>query len=196
VQDYLVEVGLLEAKTQIELDERERALEILSESQNSNLGWRIILACGEVAVARAHVHKAATDNVALAEVIPEPERDAVLKEAAAWKAREEASGQDRPPAREVESVAITSYEGSKGRSASYVFLVGLHSEEFPADARDIKDLEICRFLVGLTRTKKKCTILTTARFADQSKSPSVFLTWIDKSRFNKIKVNAAYWKKV
>jgi superfamily I DNA/RNA helicase len=195
VQEYLVEVGLLEAKTKTELDEREQALEILSENPNSNLGWRIILACGEVAVARAHIRKAAADSVALAEIIPEPEREVVLKEAAAWIARQKPSGQDRSPSREVESVAITSYEGSKGRSASYVFLVGLHSEELPADARDIKDLEICRFLVGLTRTKKKCTILTTARFADQSKSPSVFLTWVDKSRFNKIKVNAAYWKK-
>jgi superfamily I DNA/RNA helicase len=195
VQEYLVEVGLLEAKTKTELDEREQALEILSENPNSNLGWRIILACGEVAVARAHIRKAAADSVALAEIIPEPEREVVLKEAAAWIARQKPSGQDRSPSREVESVAITSYEGSKGRSASYVFLVGLHSEELLADARDIKDLEICRFLVGLTRTKKKCTILTTARFADQSKSPSVFLTWVDKSRFNKIKVNAAYWKK-
>ena len=196
VQDYLVQAGLLEVKTQTVTDEREQALEILSEDSHSNLGWRIILACGDVAVARERVRKAATDSVSLAEVIPEAERAAVLKEAATWKAKQEATGQGQLPSKEIESVAITSYEGSKGRSASYVFLVGLHSEELPADGRNIKDLEICRFLVGLTRTKKKCSILTTWRFADQSKRPSEFLTWINNSKFNKIKVDAAYWNKV
>jgi len=195
VQNYLVEAGLLEAKGKSELDEREQALEILSEDPNSNLGWRIILACGEVAIARERVQKANADNIALSEVIPEPERAAVLKEAAVWKAAQEAAEQEPTPSQEVGSIAITSYEGSKGRSALYVFLVGLHSGELPADARDIKDLEICKFLVGLTRTKKKCTILTTGRFANQFKNPSLFLTWIDQSRFNKIKVNAAYWKR-
>jgi len=196
VQDYLVQVGLLKVETQSVIDTREQGLEILSENSNSNLGWRIILACGDVAVARERVRKAATDGVLLAKVIPEAERTAVLKEAATWKAKQDAEGQRQLPSKEIGSVAITSYEGSKGRSASYVFLVGLHSGELPADARDVKDLEICRFLVGLTRTKKKCSILTTWRFADQFKRPSEFLTWINNSRFNRIKVDAAYWNKV
>ena len=195
VQDYLVQAGLLEVEMQTVTDKREQALEILSEDSNSNLGWRIILACGDVAVARERVRKAATDSVSLAEVIPEAERAAVLKEAATWKTKQEATGQGQLPSKEIESIAITSYEGSKGRSASYVFLVGLHSEELPADGRNIKDLEICRFLVGLTRTKRKCSILTTWRYADQFKRPSEFLTWINNSRFNKIKVDAAYWNK-
>jgi superfamily I DNA/RNA helicase len=197
VQNYLVGVGLIEAKTQNALDEREQAFDILSEDPNSNLGWRIILACGDVAIARARFQEADSDNVALAAVIPEPERAAVLQEAATWKATQQAAEQESTSSQEIESVAVTSYEGSKGRSAPYVFLVGLHAGELPVDARNIKDLEICRLLVGLTRTKRKCTILTTDRFAaDKFKSPSPFLTWIDPSRVNKIRVNAAYWKKV
>jgi hypothetical protein len=42
-----------------------------------------------------------------------------------------------------------------------VSLIGVHSGELPGNAEDIKDSEICRFLVGLTRTKKKCTVLYT-----------------------------------
>jgi superfamily I DNA/RNA helicase len=64
----------------------------------------------------------------------------------------------------LETIKLTSYEGAKGLSAQHVFLVALHADELPKDADAITDIEICKFLVGLTRTKKKCTFLTTGRF--------------------------------
>lgn len=83
----------------------------------------------------------------------------------------------------------------KGLSAQYVFLVGVHDGELPRAANDPQDLEICRFIVGLTRTKKKCSILITKRFAGtQFKSPSIFLRWISEKRLTPIEVDAAYWK--
>lgn len=90
---------------------------------------------------------------------------------------------------------ITSFEGSKGLSAQYVFIVGLHSGDLPRVAEDIKDIEICRLLVALTRTKKKCAVLVTRRFGDNFKQRSEFLGWVKPARFEEKKIDAAYWRK-
>ena len=66
--------------------------------------------------------------------------------------------------------------------------------DMPRNAADVKDIEICKFLVGMTRTKKKCSILTTGRFGQDFKRPSEFLAWIKADRFEKKKIDAAYWK--
>jgi superfamily I DNA/RNA helicase len=95
----------------------------------------------------------------------------------------------------VPRVKVASFEGSKGASAQYVFLLGLQAGDMPRNPADIKDIEICRFLVGLTRTKKKCEILVTKRFGDKIKRRSVFLGWIKPVRYSEKQVNAAYWKK-
>lgn len=71
----------------------------------------------------------------------------------------------------------------------------MHEGEFPRDAKNITDIEICRLLVGLTRTKKKCTLLLTKNFASKWKNPSVFLDWIKEERFEVMEVDAKYWAK-
>jgi hypothetical protein len=65
----------------------------------------------------------------------------------------------------------------------------------PKSAADIKDIEICRFLVGLTRTKKKLSILVTRNAMGEYKNRTEFLAWINAKRIKEKKVNAAYWKK-
>jgi superfamily I DNA/RNA helicase len=101
---------------------------------------------------------------------------------------EEAKADQTPP------IKLTSYEGSKGLSAQYVFLVGLHAGELPRNAAP-QDIEICKFVVGLTRTKKKCSILIARNFAGTFKQPSLFLDWVRKDRFKLIEVNAEYWRR-
>jgi superfamily I DNA/RNA helicase len=157
------------------------------------LGWRIIFSCGDQGVARARVCKAAEDACGLEQVIPDNEREKILKEAQIWAATHHDDG-DQDEAEPLQSVAITSYEGSKGRSAQYVFLIGVHSGELPADAAAIKDIEICKFVVGLTRTKKQCTILLARNAMGEFKRPSEFLTWIAASRLQKITVNKSCWE--
>jgi hypothetical protein len=66
--------------------------------------------------------------------------------------------------------------------------------ELPHDPTSIKDLEICKFVVALTRTRKKCTLIHTRNFAGKWKKPSSFLSWIDPARLEFIKVDAQYWK--
>jgi superfamily I DNA/RNA helicase len=41
-------------------------------------------------------------------------------------------------------IKVTSFEGAKGLSAQYVFLIGLHSGEIPKKATNVQDIEICR----------------------------------------------------
>ncbi len=88
---------------------------------------------------------------------------------------------------------VTSFEGAKGLSAQHVFIAGLHNGDMPRDPNDIQDMEICRFLVGLTRTRKQCNLIHTGRFAGQRKLKSAFISWIHPDRFEVTNVNAQYW---
>jgi superfamily I DNA/RNA helicase len=193
VQEYLAEVGIIVLQKDVDLSEREVALQLLSQNPGSNLGRRIILSCGNLARAREIVRRAADDRVPLVTLMSDRDRQAVLDEASAWVAQHGIVEVDPDRAEETPSVAVTSYEGSKGRSAQYVFLIGVHSGEIPADATQIKDLEICRFLVGLTRTKKKCDVLVARNAMGQFKQRSEFLRWIAANRFQTMLVNAAYF---
>jgi hypothetical protein len=63
----------------------------------------------------------------------------------------------------------------------------------PRNEAAIDDFEICCFLVGLTRTKKKCDVLFARNANGRWKNPSEFLTWIRPERFQTVQVNAAYF---
>lgn len=193
VEDHLLAAGLVQTEKKTEQTEREQALEALIENPKSNLGWRIILSLGDERTARDAVRAAKEKALLLVEVIPNALKGQVIKEAEAWAAKpnEETSSETSVP-----MVRVTSFEGSKGMSAQYVFLVGLQSGDMPKSAADVKDIEICRFLVGMTRTKKRCTILMTKRFGNDFKRPSEFIAWIKAERFNKTNVDAAYWNNV
>jgi superfamily I DNA/RNA helicase len=96
--------------------------------------------------------------------------------------------------REKTEIQITSFEGAKGLSAQHVFIAGLHNGEIPRDPANIQDLEICKFVVGLTRTRKRCYLIHTSRFAQNRKEPSAFISWIADERFERIWVDAAHWR--
>ena len=195
IEAHLIECGLLAAPAEDKLSERQRALEVLNNDPASNLGWRAILAESRPSVARPIVRAAHANKTRLVDEIDPAMRDAVLKEAAEFAAasvqhaKVKDAEPDQPPA-----IKLTSFEGSKGLSAQYVFLVGLHAGDLPRTATP-QDIEICKFLVGLTRTKKRCSILIARNFAGQFKTPSQFLSWIHTDRFASVEVNADYWKR-
>ena len=193
VEKYLIDVGLLVPDEPDIQSEREKGLEILRDNPESNLGWRIILACGDEAVAAERVCSASEQGLSLMEVIPEEERLDVLREAEADAAEQKHEIEAVAVPNDAMNIKLTSYEGSKGLSAQHVFLIGLHAGELPRNAEQIQDIEICKFVVGLTRTKKKCTLILTKRFAGEVRRPSPFLKWIDPGRFELIPVNAEYW---
>lgn len=174
-------------------------IELLAENRRSNVGWRIILEHEPTTFARKHIQEAATSSVALIDVLPEDFIAQVLVEvsekASTGMQADEASdeGSDDDEDRAIR-VRLTSFEGAKGLSAYHVFIVGMHDGEFPRDTQGIQDIEICRLLVGLTRAKKKCSLLYTDNFSGQWKRPSTFIGWIDRTRFEYTKVQASYWR--
>jgi superfamily I DNA/RNA helicase len=193
VEEYLVVRGVVAPSDNAGIDEREHALEILHEDPQSNLGWRIMLTLQGDDAAHDAVCAADELDAMLFEVIPDEVRTRILEEASAWTKKDDTeAGEDQEKA---PSVKIRSFEGSKGLSAQYVFIVGLHSGDLPRNAEDIKDIEICRLLVALTRTKKKCAVLVTKRFGENFKRRSEFIGWVKPTRFEEKKIDANYWRK-
>lgn len=172
---------------------RENGLAILKGNETSNLGWRIIGEFEDDTVLAGWLHAAQARRTNLFDVIPEEYRAAVLQEAARWEPTVEEVAQT--PDDGGPTIKITSFEGAKGLSAQQVFIIGMHQGELPHESANIRDIEICKFLVGLTRTKRKCTLLKTSRFGESRKQPSIFLSWIDASRYEEIYVDAAYWRR-
>lgn len=187
IKSHLVDAGLMVDEPDDLSNERDEAFEILKENPNSNLGWRIILSLEDENVAAECVRRAAADGIPLIEAIDDVLRQRTLAEVETWTPAEAAEAKERG------QILLTSYEGSKGLSAQYVVLVGLQEGNLPLRSDNIQDIEICRFLVGLTRTKKQCTILTTRNFAGQQKRPSLFLGWINAGRYQNTLVDAGYW---
>lgn len=75
-------------------------------------------------------------------------------------------------------IICTSLRGAKGLSASRVFIVGLNNGHLPQDPSAITDDEVCCFLVGLSRTRKQCYVISCERFGKIPLRKSVFLDWI------------------
>ncbi len=159
---------------------REDGLQILKEDPESSLGWRIMFEmdrpkCYTKAAARMLFTKP------LVPVIPKGYRDRVSAEVKKFKEPAEKPKQPQPEFRKP-TIKLTSFQSAKGLSAQYVFVVGLHEGDLPRNPNKIDDIEVCKFLVALTRTRKQCYLLWTRRFAGVIKNPSMFLNWIDRSR--------------
>ncbi|MCR4304662.1 MAG: AAA family ATPase [Gallionella sp.] len=176
--------------------DREMGLSILKEKPDSNLGWRIVLDADRPPFLRDVIVRTAEGTERLVDAVPGEYRDTVLAQVDAYEPPPLDEGGEEPPAPdEKPPVRVTSFEGAKGLSAQHVFIAGLHDGELPHDPAGIKDLEICKFVVGLTRTRKKCTLIHTRRFGDSWKSPSSFISWIDDTRLDFIKIDKTYWTK-
>lgn len=91
------------------------------------------------------------------------------------------------------SIICTSLVGAKGLSGGHVYIVGLNNEHFPRNPCAITDSDVCNLLVAVTRTRKKCYLLSCKRFGNIALSPSPFLTWM-RSNIRKEIVNAAFFK--
>ena len=172
---------------------REAALRLLRDDTGSNLGWRILLEIDQPSFSRDVVRRAIVEGSHLIEVIPDDYRLQILSEMQQLSEESDIEAGHDEIAEEL-VIRLTSFEGSKGLSAQHVFIVGLQAGDLPRDANNITDLEICKFLVALTRTRKQCHILHTGRWSGQPKQPSIFLRWISRARFEAIEVSRSYWE--
>lgn len=193
VENYLIERGYqvdIGSKESSDLT-RDKGLELLKDSPESNLGWRVILNFETAERERAWIRTANEKSMNLIEVIPADLRDAVLTEAGTWTPPD-VSNEEVMVDEEAPVIKLTTFEGAKGLSAQHVFILGMHDGDMPQNPDRIEDIEICKFVVGLTRTKKRCTLMLSRRFAADQKTPSRFLSWIAPRRYEPIAVDAAY----
>ena len=174
--------------------DRDEGIRILQADQRANLGWRIVLEVDKPAFLKDVLAQSVAEEQPLVDLVSEDYRDRILREVAAHTEPEEAE-EEAVPAENTQQlhIKLVSYEGSKGLSAQHVFIVGLHNGELPRNPDNISDLEVCKFLVALTRTRKQCHLLHTQRWSGLQKRPSRFLSWIGDGLVERITVNQAYW---
>ena len=79
-------------------------------------------------------------------------------------------------------------------SGGHVFLVGMNNTHFPQKSNAIADTDVCNFLVGLSRTRKQCQLVSCGRFGKDKLKVSSLISWLGKDRLEKRVVNAAYFK--
>ena len=199
IVDYLEKQGFpVETKkdTENQLD-REDGLSILKTDPQANLGWRIVLDSEPHALTAQVIRRSKGTTTPLGHLVPDDTRQRLLAEVALWEPKTASTEDDKTLAVDEKKpvVRVTSFEGAKGLSAQHVVIAGLHDGELPHDPQNIADIEICRFLVGLTRTRKRCYLLHTGRFAGVQKSASTFLSWIAPERYERVRVDASYWKR-
>jgi superfamily I DNA/RNA helicase len=142
---------------------REDGLKVLKGDAGSSLGWRIVLEVDKPTFFTKAVARMLSTKP-LITVIPKAYRVSVLAEVQKF---EEPAAKAKGPQPEFgkPTIKLTSFQSAKGLSAQYVFVVGLHDRDLPKNSKKIDDIEVCKFLVALTRTRKQCYLLLTRNFA-------------------------------
>ena len=76
-------------------------------------------------------------------------------------------------------IKVTTIESSKGLSADYVFITYFDDRYFikDNDKTKITEKDICKFLVALTRARKKVLLVS----SDKDREPT-FFKWIESNR--------------
>jgi superfamily I DNA/RNA helicase len=109
-----------------------------------------------------------------------------------------ADDEESPDAEDVDAdddaptIQFTSLVGSKGLSASYVFIVGFNNGFFPRDPDAVTDDEVCKLLVALSRTRVECHVVSCRRFGAGWLDESVFSDWI-RPRLEPVTIDKAHF---
>lgn len=197
-----------------------KGYELLSADPASRLGWRIIIFADPFDGASAVLAAVLEAETELCAAVPDDYRDYHLAIAAlvGRLLREEAltadevarleQALDRPVEQLIEqllggavepdesdptapTILFTSMAGAKGLSACHVFMVGMIDGHFPRDPNAIQDNEICSFVVGLSRTRKRCHLISVRNAFGAWQTPSRFVVWI-KRNVLQLDVDKAY----
>jgi len=172
----------------------EKGFVFIKKCKDHNLGWRIIVELEKLSNYQEIIKQSAISGKGLFELLPTSYTQKYIKKASAYEIKP--IGEKVEPQLNLESpkIKLVTYEGAKGLSAQHVFILGVQNGDLPRNSSKIKDLEVCKFLVALTRTRKQCQILCTTNFAGKSVNPSVFIKWLPKDQIKPIKINKNYWK--
>ena len=194
---------------------------LLKQGRKTNLGWRILLKCRSIDETPDIIKKAGNDN-SIFSFLPEEFKDKHLflldsyekikneKELSKVERQvfeeelditpAEVDGVIRPEDEEGKEgdkidIMVTTYVGCKGLSGGFVFLTGLNNGTVPNNPASPLNIEIRNFIVALTRTVKRCYLISNSFFGGsrQGKS-SVFIDWINDKRIDYQYVDKDYWR--
>ncbi len=161
--------------------------EILQKQEDSNLGWRVLAGLELPQDQVRDLVRSAQDDTSFKNLLPDVfvEKHSLVLEVlrkqeiteADQEILDESLGDQSLlvasyfyPSEEEEteldktqpSVLLSSFEGCKGLSAGHVFIVGLNNDVMPRIDRDgeFADIEIAKFIVAMTRTRKLLYLLS------------------------------------
>jgi superfamily I DNA/RNA helicase len=107
---------------------------------------------------------------------------------------EGAEGYDEAEAEnEGPTIVCTSQVGAKGLSAEHVFIVGMVNGDFPRDPNNVTDDEVCQLIVGLSRTRKACHLVSAGNWLGVWKKESAFFNWLGDIATEHRTINKDYW---
>jgi superfamily I DNA/RNA helicase len=170
--------------------DREYGISLLKKDDHSNLGWRIVLEKDRPRW-RGRTIKKSGDLSPLYDLVLESYRDTILSEVAAWEKPEDEEKPELEQDLTKPTVQLVSFEGSKGLAAQHVFIVGLQEGSIPG--RTPKDADVYKFVVAITRTRKRCHLIYTAYQGGKPSQPSRFIGWIGQDKKEFMLVDKNYW---
>ena len=92
------------------------------------------------------------------------------------------------------SIICTTLVGAKGLSAEHVFIVGMNNGVFPRDPGAVTDDEICELIVGLSRTRQACHLVSCGMWAGPPfERPSCFFEWLGDIAVEQRTVDKGHW---
>jgi len=170
-------------------------LKFLNDDETSNLGWRIILEVMKPDFYKKTISTSITKNVDFINIIPDSFKQKILAEAKLHKEEKAEIVEDEPEIdKSKPTIKLTTFEGAKGLSAQHVFILGLQNGDLPRNPNLISDIEVCKLVVAMTRTRKQCYILSTRNFAGKIVIPSEFLKWLNEKDIDLIEIDKHYWE--
>ncbi|MFA4996495.1 MAG: UvrD-helicase domain-containing protein [Patescibacteria group bacterium] len=195
IEDYLNSLNFDIQKNENEFESinRDVVLRNLREDPSSNLWWRLILFFDKPKEWQ-NIIKSSTSGEALIDLISKDFQNAIMEEVKNISEVESAERVAVSSDLSKPLVKITTFEGAKGLSAAHVFIAGMQNGTLPRDSINPTPIEVKKFLVALTRTRKHCHILYSKTVGGRYSSPSIFLNWIADNRKRNIDVNKQYFE--
>lgn len=175
----------------------EDGLKMLKEDKESRLGWRIILEVSQPKFYNEGIKSFVEDERNPSDILPDNFIQEFIKKAEDFEVQEQSSEHEEVD-KTKPRIKLTTFEGAKGLSAQHVFILGLQNGILPKNPQSVRDIDLCKFLVATTRSRKQCHLLTTYRFAGKSTDVSEFIKWLFKENIpelEKIELNKNYWLK-
>lgn len=195
---------------------------ILMRNEYSNLGWRIILEF-EHGVNKNKILELTNKNslfdlidsdlkenhleiirilkkIKAAESLTDKEKQTLRQKldmsiASVKKLLSLSEQEDEQETDDTISIKLTTINSCKGLSGGFVFIIGMNNSNFPSNPTNPTDHEICQLIVAMTRTRKKCYMISNKGFGlTYGLRPSTFISWIKSSALQDVTVNANYFR--